>query len=97
MPPQKSTKGYSKSVDLPSGGAVTLGIDVNPLDLSEEDRRFVFALVDSMIGYEGGQQRTTVQLVGDRAEIEAQTRPQGRRPSPESTDQPQGDPDRNDS
>jgi hypothetical protein len=37
---------------LRSGGALTLSMDVKFLELSREDRQFVFGLLDEMTAYE---------------------------------------------
>jgi len=41
-------------VRLRSGGALTLSTDVKFLELSREDREFVFSLLDQMAAYEQG-------------------------------------------
>jgi hypothetical protein len=45
------TRGSEKSVHLSSGGAVTLSLSYDPFALSEEDRKFVFELVDKLKAY----------------------------------------------
>lgn len=45
--------GESRTVRLRSGGALTLSMDVKFLELSREDREFVFSLLDQMTAYEG--------------------------------------------
>jgi len=42
----------SRTVRLRSGGALTLSTDVKFLELSREDREFVFSLLDQMAAYE---------------------------------------------
>lgn len=36
-----------------NGGKVTLTVDVNLLTLSEEDRRFLFDIIDAVADYDG--------------------------------------------
>jgi len=45
------TRGSEKSVSLSSGGTVTLSLSYDPFALSEEDRKFVFELVDKLKAY----------------------------------------------
>jgi hypothetical protein len=44
--------GESRTLRLRSGGALTLSMDVKFLELSREDRQFVFGLLDEMTAYE---------------------------------------------
>jgi len=46
----------SKVVHLASGGSITLIVDVPLLDLSSDDRKFVFGLVDALKGYKNQAQ-----------------------------------------
>lgn len=45
------TRGREKLVRLSSGGTVALSLSYDPFDLSEEDRKFVFELVDKLKAY----------------------------------------------
>jgi hypothetical protein len=50
-PPARNAPGVTDSVELRSGGMVTLTVDVNLFQLSSEDREFVLGLVDKVKGY----------------------------------------------
>ena len=53
-PPQArvtTTTGDTYTVDLPSGGSVSVVVDVNLFGLTTEDRNFVIELVDKLKGY----------------------------------------------
>jgi hypothetical protein len=43
---------FSRAVTLKGGGTVTIGVSMDPLRLSAEDRAFVFKLVDMLSAYE---------------------------------------------
>lgn len=56
QPPQhggSTGSGDTYSVDLKSGGKVTVTVDVNLFSMSASDREFVIHLVDSLKGYAG--------------------------------------------
>jgi hypothetical protein len=52
-PPQ----GNSHMLSLKSGGQVSLGVSVNVMELSVDDREFIFDLIDKLRGYENGTRR----------------------------------------
>ena len=43
--------GQSETVELKSGGSVTITISINPFSLEQSDRSFVFDLIDKLKGY----------------------------------------------
>ena len=45
-----------KTINIESGGDVTLSLTVDLVTLSKRDREFVFGLIDSLNGYEGDSQ-----------------------------------------
>lgn len=47
-----SSNGTNKTIKLTSGGAVTVSLDVNLLELKGADRKFVFELIDKLTEYE---------------------------------------------
>jgi len=49
----QSHQGTSKTIDLKSGGKLTLILSVNVFDLNPTDREFVFGMIDKLQGYEG--------------------------------------------
>jgi hypothetical protein len=51
--PQTSSGGTSKTVDLVSGGQLTVVLSVNLLDLNASDREFVFGIIDKVQSYKG--------------------------------------------
>jgi len=53
-PVRSASAAESRTVRLRSGGALTLSTDVKFLELSREDREFVFGLLDQMAAYEQG-------------------------------------------
>ncbi|HJQ01140.1 MAG TPA: hypothetical protein VJ851_06045 [Jatrophihabitans sp.] len=50
-PVQQNTTGDQYTVDLTSGGKVTVSVSVNLFDLTTDDRTFVIDLVDKLKGY----------------------------------------------
>jgi hypothetical protein len=50
--PESPTPGISKTLDLKSGGKLTLILSVNVFDLDASDREFVFGIIDKLQGYE---------------------------------------------
>jgi hypothetical protein len=50
-PPPTTSNGDSYTVDLRSGGVVTLGVSVKLFDLTTEDREFVLGLIDKVKEY----------------------------------------------
>jgi hypothetical protein len=44
----------SRTIELRSGGSVTLGAEFDPFTISAEDRTFIFGLIDQLAGYEHG-------------------------------------------
>jgi hypothetical protein len=52
--PSRPAAGESRTLRLRSGGTLTLATDVKFLELSREDREFVFRLLDEMSAYEQG-------------------------------------------
>lgn len=46
-------QGNTRSVQLRSGGVLTITVSTNVLDLDADDRAFVFGLVDAIAGYGG--------------------------------------------
>ncbi|MCH8089306.1 MAG: hypothetical protein IH955_04770 [Chloroflexi bacterium] len=44
-------QGEAKTVELKSGGIVTLLVDIDPFGMSQDDRRFVFDLIDKLAEY----------------------------------------------
>lgn len=50
---QAPSGGTSKTVDLTSGGKLTVILSVNLLDLSAADREFVFGIIDRLQSYPG--------------------------------------------
>lgn len=51
LPVQKEPEGDKYSVDLRSGGTVSVSVAVNLFTLSSDDRAFVISLVDKLTGY----------------------------------------------
>ena len=49
--PPTATKGNVETVELTSGGKVSLTVEVNPILLSEDDRTWLFGLIDQFRGY----------------------------------------------
>ena len=45
-------RGSRRTVDLRSGGAISLSVSVDLMDLSHEDRDFVFSMIDKLREYE---------------------------------------------
>jgi hypothetical protein len=46
------TNGTQKTIQLSSGGSLTLSVDLNVLELKGEDRKFVFELIDQIDAFE---------------------------------------------
>jgi hypothetical protein len=46
--------GESQTIELKSGGSVTITVSINPFSLEEADRTFVFDLIDKLKGYGKG-------------------------------------------
>ena len=56
IPPEPlAAQGNTHSLALKSGGLVTLTVSVNVMELSVEDREFIFHLIDKLRGYENGE------------------------------------------
>ena len=51
---RQPTEGMSKTIELKSGGKLTLSADVNLFDLDSEERNFVFGLIDQIQAHERG-------------------------------------------
>ena len=45
----------SRTVELRSGGSLTLGAEFDPFIISAEDRTFIFGLIDQLAAYERGE------------------------------------------
>ncbi len=56
-----------KTIDLRSGGEVTLSLSVDLVSLSKQDREFVFKLIDSLNDYTAGASTESVPEVSDAA------------------------------
>lgn len=54
IPPRVQTEGMSKTIQLKSGGQLTLSANVNLFDLDSEERQFVFGLIDQIQAHERG-------------------------------------------
>lgn len=50
-----SAGGPSQTVELKSGGSVTITVSINPFDLEQADRTFVFDLIDKLKAYAKGE------------------------------------------
>jgi hypothetical protein len=50
-----SVGGHTQTVELKSGGSVTITVSINPFDLEQADRTFVFDLVDKLKAYAKGE------------------------------------------
>jgi hypothetical protein len=55
-----ATQGNTHSLTLRSGGQVTLSVSVNVMELSVQDRNFVFDLIDKLRDYENGEASSAV-------------------------------------
>jgi len=55
---EQQTPGISKTLDLKSGGKLTLILSVNVFDLDVSDREFVFGIIDKLQGYEAPKGKT---------------------------------------
>lgn len=53
---QRTPTGTTKTIQLKSGGELTLSLTVNLFDLIGDERKFVFDLIDQIQGYERGSQ-----------------------------------------
>lgn len=53
---QRTSTGTTKTIQLKSGGQLTLSLSVNLFDLEGDERKFVFNLIDQIQGYERGSQ-----------------------------------------
>lgn len=51
-PPHGSSLQLSKTVILRGGGSITVNIEGNVFELEARDRRFVFGLIDRLVGYQ---------------------------------------------
>ena len=47
----RAAQGKIHTVNLASGGTLTLALSIDPFVLCEADRRFIFELVDKVTGY----------------------------------------------
>jgi hypothetical protein len=56
--PETLTQGSSRTIDLKSGGKLTLMLTVNVFDLNGQDREFVFGIIDKLQGYEGQKEKS---------------------------------------
>lgn len=52
--PSAPSQGNAHSVQLRSGGQVALSVSVNVMELSVDDREFIFHLIDKLRAYENG-------------------------------------------
>jgi len=66
-----------KSVELESGGSLSLKLTTNLMDLSKEDRAFVFELIDKLNGYENAQAAKAEAKAKADAEAKAKTEKAG--------------------
>jgi hypothetical protein len=46
-----NTEAHNETIQLKSGGTVSLTVSINPFKLEKEDRVFVFELIDKLTGY----------------------------------------------
>lgn len=60
-----------ESVDLRSGGTVTVSVSVDLFNLDVEDRQFVFQLIDLVKGYRNGGSHNPFQWDTDDEEVDA--------------------------
>lgn len=56
--PPQTPAGTTKTIQLRSGGQLTLSLSVNLFDLVDEERNFVFGLIDQIQAYERGTKPT---------------------------------------
>lgn len=47
-----SSRGSSKTVQMRTGGEITMTVSIDPMELEDDDRRFVFDLIDKLKAYE---------------------------------------------
>src|SRR5262249_40407549 len=47
----RAGSGESQTIQLKSGGSVTITVSINPFSLEQVDRTFVFDLIDKLKGY----------------------------------------------
>ena len=57
--PEEQTQGTSKTIELKSGGKLTLIVSVNVFDLQASDREFVFGMIDKLQEYEEKKQKAS--------------------------------------
>ena len=55
--PMAGRSGESQTIELKSGGSVTIIVSINPFGLEEADRTFVFDLIDKLKGYGKGDNK----------------------------------------
>jgi hypothetical protein len=58
--PSAPSQGNAHAVQLKSGGQVALSVSVNVMELSVDDREFIFGLIDKLRAYESGTPAATV-------------------------------------
>jgi len=55
--PMGGQPGESQTIELKSGGSVTVTVTINPFSLEQADRTFVFDLIDKLKGYAKGDEK----------------------------------------
>jgi hypothetical protein len=55
--PACGRSGESETIELKSGGSVTITVSINPFSLEQADRTFVFDLIDKLKGYAKGDSK----------------------------------------
>jgi hypothetical protein len=55
--PVAERSGESQTIELKSGGSVTITVSINPFSLEQSDRTFVFDLIDKLKGYTKGDNK----------------------------------------
>ncbi len=63
-----------KSVELESGGSLSLKLTANLMELSKEDRAFVFELIDKLNDYEKAQAAKAEAKAKAKADAEAKAK-----------------------
>jgi hypothetical protein len=57
IPLQQPTTGTSRTVELKSGGTLTVMASMDVFKLTPDDRNFVFSLIDKLNEYENGREK----------------------------------------
>jgi hypothetical protein len=55
VPQAAPSSGTTRTIQLKSGGSLTISVSVNVFDMSQSDREFVFGLIDKLQAYEKGE------------------------------------------